>query len=155
MYLFSATMTLNAFGDNMNLLEDILNPVVSRILDRRDSLKDVKGFESTGIEGWFKVEIVAALKNKIVELQNKGPRLFLKDDIEIAIKAGTDFNPAYFIEESLKYNCPCIFLGDADNHKKIAELTSNSRIKIVGYKMFHDGVSDWIIGMIHPKSGNR
>lgn len=139
----------------MELLEDILNPVISRILDKRDSLKDIKKFEKTGVEGWLKVEVVAALKNKVAELQNKGPDLLLKDDTAIVLKAGTDFNPAYFIEGSLKYNCPCIFLGDADNHKRIAELTSNSGIKIVGYKMFNDGMSDWIIGMIRPKIGNR
>lgn len=139
----------------MNLLEDILNPVIHRIWDKRDSLRDVKRFESTGIEGWLKVEVVAALRNKISELQNKGPDLLMEDDTEIGLKAGTDFNPAYFIEGSLKYNCPCIFLGDAGNPKRIAELTSNRGIKIVGYKMFNDGVSDWIIGMIRPHSGNR
>lgn len=139
----------------MDLLEDILNPVIYRILDRRDSLKDVKRFESTGIEGWFKVEIVAALKNKIAELQNKGPDLLLEDNTEIELKAITDFNPVYFIEGSLKYDCPCIFLGDAGDPKRIAELTSNSGIKIVGYKMFNDGESDWIIGMIRPKSEDR
>jgi len=139
----------------MDLLEDILNPVVARILDRRDSLKDVKRFESTGIEGWLKVEVVAALKNKVAELRNKGPDLLMEDDTAIGLKAGTDFNAAYFIEGALKYNCPCIFLGDAGNTKRIAELTSNSGIKIVGYKMFNDGVSDWIIGMISPQSGKR
>jgi hypothetical protein len=139
----------------MDLLEDILNPVIHRILDRRDSLKDVKRFESTGIEGWLKVEIVAALKSKVAELQSKGPNLRMEDNTEIELKAGTDFNPVYFIDGSLKYDCPCIFLGDASNPKQIAELTSNSGIKVVGYKMFNDGVSDWIIGMIRPLSGNR
>ena len=139
----------------MDLVGDILNPVISRILDRRDSLKDIKRFERTDIEGWLKVEVVAALRNKVAELKNRGPGLLLEDNTEIALKAGTDFNPAYFIESSLKYNCPCIFLGDADKHKRIAELTSNSGIKIVGYKMFNDGVSDWIIGMIRPIRGNR
>jgi len=139
----------------MDLLEDILNPVIHRILDRRDSLKEVKRFESTGIEGWLKVEIVAALKNKVAELQNRGPGLLLEDSTEIELKAVTDFNPVYFIKGSLKYNCPCIFLGDASNPKQIAELTSNSEIKIVGYKMFTDGVSDWIIGMIRPLGGNK
>jgi hypothetical protein len=139
----------------MDLLEDIFNPIVSRILDRRDSLKNIKRFESTDIEGWLKVEVVAALRNKVAELKNRDPGLLMEDDTEIALKAGTDFNPAYFIERSLKYNCPCIFLGDADNHKRIAELRSNSGIKIVGYKMFSDGVSDWIIGMIRPTRGNR
>jgi len=139
----------------MDLLEDILNPVISRILDRRDSLKEIKRFESAGIEGWLKVEIAAALKNKVAELKKRGPGLLLADNTEIELKAGTDFNPAYFIEGSLKYNCPCIFLGDAGNPKQIAELTSNSGIKIVGYKMFNDGVSDWIIGMIRPLRGNR
>lgn len=139
----------------MDLLEDILNTVISRILDRRDSLKDIKRFESTGIEGWLKVEVVAALRNKVAELQNKGPDLLLEDNTEITLKAGTDFNPVCFIEGSLKYNCPCIFLGDADSHKRIAELTSNSGIKIVGYKMFNDGVSDWVIGMIRPQRGTR
>jgi hypothetical protein len=134
----------------MDLLEEILNPVVHRILDRRDSLKDIKRFESAGIEGWLKVEVVAALKNKVAELQNRGLGLLLEDGTEIELKAGTDFNPAYFIEGSFKYNCPCIFLGDASNPKQIAELTSNSGIKIVGYKMFNDGMSDWIIGMIRP-----
>ena len=139
----------------MDLLEDILNPVTSRILDKRDSLKDVKRLVSAGLEGWFKVEIVAALKDKVRELQNRGPCLLLEDHTEIEIKAGIDFNPEYIIAGSLKYNCPCIFLGDADNHKQIAALTSNRRIRIVGYKMFNDGTSDWIIGMIHPQSSKR
>ena len=139
----------------MDLVEDILNPIISRILDRRDSLKNIKRFEKTDIEGWLKVEVVAALKNKVAELKNRGPGLLLEDNTEITLKAGTDFDPVYYIEGSLKYNCPCIFLADADNHKRIAELTSNSGIKIVGYKMFNDGVSDWIIGMIRPIRGNR
>jgi hypothetical protein len=139
----------------MDLFEDILNPVISRILDKRDSLKAIKRFESAGIEGWLRVEIAAALKDKLAALKSRGPMLLMTDNTEVELKAGIDFNPAYFIEGSLKYNCPCIFLGDAGDTKQIARLTSSSGIKIVGYKMFNDGASDWIIGMIQPLSSKK
>jgi hypothetical protein len=59
------------------LKEDIFHPSAVRIQGKADSLKEIKRFPRTGIEGWLKVEIVAALGKKIEELKNQGPDLIL------------------------------------------------------------------------------
>jgi len=43
---------------SINLKTEVFEPVVSRVIERRDSLSNVKRFQRTGIEGWLKVEIV-------------------------------------------------------------------------------------------------
>ena len=44
----------------LDLKQDVFQAVVLRITERSDSLRNVKRFTNIGIEGWLKVEIVAA-----------------------------------------------------------------------------------------------
>ncbi|MEK7711211.1 MAG: hypothetical protein AAB341_04870 [Planctomycetota bacterium] len=66
----------------LDLVRDVFEPVALRIESRRDSLKGLHRLPSKnmGIEGWFKVEVVAALGDRVQRLCNKGPDLELGDD---------------------------------------------------------------------------
>ena len=81
----------------LDLKHDIFMPVVARMVDRNDSLRNIKRFPKSGIEGWFKVEIVAALGNKVTSVNNKGPDLTLEDGTYVEIKAATNFERNYCI----------------------------------------------------------
>jgi hypothetical protein len=139
---------------NINLKTDVFEPVVTRIIERRDSLSNVKRFQRAGIEGWLKVEIVAALGNLVKSLQNKGPDLILKDGTKIELKAATDFNKSFFFEPIRKYGCACMFLGDGDKPEKLTN-HGESDFEIVGFKVFSDGKNKWLLGLIKPKMSNR
>ena len=134
----------------MDLEKDIFKAVAARIRQRADSLTNIKRFPVTGIEGWFKVEIVAALDQRVRRLQNKGPDLLLDDDTEIEIKAATDFNRVYFFDPIRKYGCPCLFLGDGKNPELLTEDLSEE-FEIVAYEIISDGMNNWLLGLIKPK----
>ena len=100
----------------INLKKDVFQKVALRIKHNADSLRNIKRFPRTGIEGWFKVEIVAALGKTIRSINNKGPDITLEDGsdegMKIEIKAATDFNPTWcFIDPIRKYGCPSLFLN--------------------------------------------
>ena len=63
----------------INLKKDVFQKVALRIKHNADSLRNIKRFPRTGIEGWFKVEIVAALGKTIRSINNKGPDITLED----------------------------------------------------------------------------
>jgi hypothetical protein len=131
----------------MDLKEDIFLPVASRIRTRADSLRAIKRFARSGIEGWLKVEAVAALDAKIKQVQNTGPDLELGDGTKIELKAATNFELSWIIDAGLKYKCPCLFLGDGKDRAKIEKINQLSNINLIGYEIFSDGESDWVIGI--------
>jgi len=135
---------------SFDLKADVFEPVVERIIARRDSLVNVKPFPRTGIEGWFKVEIIAALEDMVKALQNKGPDLLLKDGTRIELKAATDFHKGFFAGPIRKYNVPSLFLGDGPDPTKLTSC-ADPAIEIVGYKVFSDGRNDWLLGLVRPK----
>lgn len=94
------------------LKEGVFVPISSRIRERLDSLRYVKGFPRSGIEGWLKVEAVAALRGRVTALQNKGPDLLLETGLQVELKGATDLNPSWIRQGALKYAVPCLFLGD-------------------------------------------
>ncbi len=134
----------------MDLKRDIFEPVAGRIRQRVDSLHNIKRFPRTGIEGWFKVEIIAALDNRVRRLQNKGPDLLLDDGTEIEIKAATDFHKGFFLDPIRKYGCPCLFLGDGTNPSILTE-NLTEKVEIVAYQLISDGENDWLLGFVKPK----
>ncbi len=136
----------------MDLKTDILIPVAKRIRERADSLRVVKRFPRSGIEGWLKVEAVAALGDKVKKLQNKGPDLVLQDDLTLELKGATDLNPSWIKGGALKYNAPCLFLGDGRQPERIAALRADGTIELIGYEVFSDGNSEWVVGIISPIS---
>ena len=125
---------------------EILNSVFERVESRKDSLKNLGCFNNIGIEGWFKVEVIAALNGKVKKIQNKGPDLLMQDRTEIELKAATDLNTNYIFSGASKYNVPCLFLGDRNNINQIQKLKSNNKFQ-VEYKAFNDGNGDWIVGI--------
>ena len=137
----------------LDLKKDVLLPVAKRLKKRADSLKQIKRFPKSGIEGWLKVEVVSVLGNKIIKLQNKGPDLLFTEDTQIEIKAATDFNLTYLRDGALKYNSPCLFLGDGSDKSRINQL-ANGQIELIGYDVFSDGASDWVIGIIIPSKSD-
>jgi hypothetical protein len=67
----------------MVLKKVIFHPVAARIRGKADSLKEIKRFPKTVIEGWLKVEAVAALGKKITALKNRGPDLIFENGLQI------------------------------------------------------------------------
>ena len=135
----------------MDLGKDIFKPVAARIRERADSLINIKRFPGTGIEGWFKVEILAALDQRVRRLRNKGPDLLLDDDTEIEIKAATNFHKGYFLFGPIrKYGCPCLFLGDGKNPELLTEDVSEE-FEIVAYEIISDGMNNWLLGLVKPR----
>jgi len=118
-------------------------------------LRNIKRFPRTGIEGWFKVEIVAALGKAIRSINNKGPDITLEDGsdegMKIEIKAATDFNPTWcFIDPIRKYGCPSLFLADGSDPKKLSYKLEDD-MEIVAFEVISDCVNDWLIGIVRPK----
>jgi hypothetical protein len=135
---------------SLDLKSDVFEPVAARKAERGDSLLNIKRFPKTGIEGWFKVEIVAALGNIVKSLHNKGPDLLLTDGTQIEIKAATDFHKGFFVDPIRKYGTPSLFLGDGTDP---TELTSCAEpdIDIVGFEVFSDGKNNWLLGLVRPR----
>jgi hypothetical protein len=50
----------------------VFTPVLERKKKRAGSLRNMKRFKKCGIEGWLKVEVVAALGKRVQEIRNKG-----------------------------------------------------------------------------------
>jgi hypothetical protein len=135
---------------SLDLKSDVFEPVAARIAERRDSLLNIKRFPRTGIEGWFKVEILAALGNIVKSLQNVGPDLLLADGTQIEIKAATDFHKGFFLDPIRKYGTPSLFLGDGADPTKLTSCTEPD-IDIVGFEVFSDGKNNWLLGLVRPR----
>jgi hypothetical protein len=65
--------------DTEILIAEVFEPVADRVKRKAESLKHLRRFERCGIEGWFKVEAVAALGLRVKKIQNEGPDLLLRD----------------------------------------------------------------------------
>lgn len=139
----------------VDLKREVFLPVAARIRDRAESLRQMMRFGSCGIEGWFKVEAVAALGEKIVRLRNKGPDLQIKirdhPSFDVELKAATDLNAVYIRQGSTKYNVPCMFLGNGGNPQKIAHLATGGIVRLLAYEVFSDGMNTWVVGIVTPE----
>ncbi len=132
----------------IDLRNEIFVPVLARIRKRVESLRSIKRFQRTGIEGWFKVEIVAALGNKVKAIRNRGPDLEFEDGTKIELKAATDFNMSWFLQPISKYGVPCLFLGDGTGRTGLTAASSDD-FEVVGCEVLSDG--EWIIGLVKPR----
>lgn len=133
----------------MDIKADVFLPVAKRLRDRADSLREMRRFPRSGIEAWLKVEVVAALGQKVAALQNKGPDILLSTGEQIELKAATDLNPQYIREGATKYNTPCIFLGDGRDPKRISQIAGEG-VRLVAYDVFSDGANEWVVAMVAP-----
>ena len=57
----------------------VFTPVLERMKKRAGSLRNMKRFKKCGIEGWLKVEVVAALGEIVQEVRGKGADMLLSD----------------------------------------------------------------------------
>ncbi|NIT03469.1 hypothetical protein GTO10_00810 [Candidatus Saccharibacteria bacterium] len=136
-----------------DLKKDVLEPIANHIKKKRDSLMELARFKNMGIEGWLKVEALAALGNKVKKVQNKGPDLVFEGpegDIEIELKAATNFQLIWAKDGALQDGVPCLFLGQGSTREMIEGLKSDERFEIIGYEPFDDGKNEWLIAMIEP-----
>ena len=141
-----------------DLKRDVFQPVAKRLRERADSLQQVARLfreerNNIGIEGWLKVEVAAALGEKVARLHSGrcgGPDVSLVTGDKIELKAATDLNLVYIREGCTKYGVPCMFLGDGrDAARKLAIPPSGT--VLIAYEIFTDGSNDWVIGMIAPE----
>ena len=136
----------------VNLRQAVFRPVATRVRARADSLTNIMRFANSGIEGWFKVEIVAALGDKVEKVQNKGADLRLTDGTCIEIKAATNFSKAWCITDPIrKYGGPVMFLAGGGDPEKLQRAKDNS-FEIVGCEGFSVGAHHWLIGMVKPRT---
>lgn len=129
--------------------------VLNRIKERKGSLVNMVKFPVTGIEGWFKVEIVTALantKHAVKQLRNKGADLQLESGIDIELKGATDFNGGYLRSEAKKHRTFLLFLQNGSDVGKIKQLESYDDIELLCYETFSDGRNEWIIGLMKPRN---
>jgi hypothetical protein len=134
----------------MNLKEQLFDPVAKRLMSRDDSLMEVSRFPRTGIEGWLKVEAVAALGDYVEKLQNEGPDRLLRDGFRVELKAATDCNPTWILEGLKKYPTEplgCLFMGSGMNISSCMERLQGCS-RIVAHEIFRVGMHRWIIGLI-------
>lgn len=90
----------------MEAVKEIFGLVANHLRTRVASLEQIKRVRQTGIECWFKVEVVAALGDRVMKLQNKVPDLILDGGSEIGLKADTDFASAKIFQG---YSVPILF----------------------------------------------
>ena len=136
----------------LDLRQVIFRPVAARVRERADSLTNIIRFANSGIEGWFKVEIVAALGNKVEKIQNTGADLKLTDGTEIEIKAATNFSKSWCITDPVqKYGGPVMFLAGGADPEKL-ERAKDDSFEIVDCEGFSIGAHDWLIGMVKPRA---
>ena len=134
-----------------HVYKEIFDIVARRVIARKESLRELKRFQKMGIEGWLKVEAIAALGDKVKKVRNRGPDLILEDNTKIELKAATDLSPKYIVEGATKYQTPCLFLGDGSDRDNIEKLRSEEAIEVVCEETFRDNGSEWIIGMIKTR----
>jgi len=149
--LFSEELDMSRISDHSRI--DVFLLVSEHIKENRKSLRYVKGFKNAGIEGWFKVEAIAALQDYVKEVRNKSPDLIVQvheDRMEITLIATTDFDPFNIKLRTLQHKTLCLFLGDGSQKEKIEELLSDREIVFVKHETFGDNGNKWIIGMIKP-----
>ncbi len=111
-------------------------------------------FDARGLEGWFRIEIVAALANSnypVMDVRNRGVDLILEGGIKIELKGQTNFVPSE-IKVGIKYGTPCLFIANGRNKTAIKKLESYRDVEMLHYEILYDNKNEWIVGLIKPAS---
>lgn len=137
------------------MYKEIFDIVARRVKEKSESLREAKRHKKMGLEGWLKVEAIAALGGKVRKVRNRGPDLVLENDMKIELKAATDFNLEYIKEGATKYQTLCLFLGDGSDRENIGKLKSEEAIEVVSAETFRDNGNEWVVGMIRPSKETR
>jgi hypothetical protein len=134
------------------LKANVFDPVSAQIRKRASVLQHVRRFPHCGIEGWLKVEAVAALGDLVKAVNNKGPDLRLEGGDRIELKGATDFWLDNIEQGATRYGVPCLFLADGSQTARMDTLSdSESEVELVASTLFSDGKNQWVIGMIIPR----
>jgi hypothetical protein len=133
---------------SLDLEREVFLFVARRIRSRADSLRALKRFPRSGIEGWLKVQVVAALGSLVKRLQNKGLDLLLASGVEIELRAATDLNiPRLSAGASV---APCLFVGEGSDESRIASFQKHG-VDLLAHQFFSDGAEQWVLGLLRPK----
>jgi hypothetical protein len=130
-------------------MKEIFYLVAKRIEEKKESLRGLKEHRCMGLEGWLKVEAVAALGEKVRHVRSRGADLEFESG-NVELKAATNFDSDYVKEGAMKYNAPCLFPGDGNNKENIDKIKIEKDIEIVALKLLKDGGEKWVIGMVRP-----
>jgi hypothetical protein len=131
----------------IQLNDDLFRPVLSRLQEEAHSLHEIRRFKGGGIEGWFKVEVVAALADLVQRVRNEGPDLLLSDGTEVELKAGCGLDASYIRNGALSHHVPCLFLGYGGN----LALLDTIDVELVTSSELSDGHDKWVVGLIRPR----
>lgn len=141
-------------------ITDVFAHVADRVNAKRDYLPQFHGFKNQGLEGWFTVQAILALGERVERIQlNNGPDLVLRDAaavIEVELKAASDLNPSWVLRDAKKYLsrpnfAGCVFLGDGTDEGKMDSLCSDEEVQLYTHRRFHDGTGWWLIGLFTPR----
>lgn len=136
----------------LDLIQDVFQPVLARVDERGDSLRKIMRLTNSGIEGWFKVEIVAALGNKVQRIRNAEADLMLEDGTQVEIKAATNFSKYWCVSYPLtRYRQPVLFLAGGASPEKLKRAKDDS-FDIVACEGVSDGENEWLLGMVKPRA---
>lgn len=133
------------------LRESIFKPIAAHLSGRLHILQAIRQFRGGGIEGWFKVEVVAVLASRVDKIRNRGADLLLHDQTEIELKAGCGLNAAYIRNGALDYGVPCLFLGYGGN----LALLDNDEVTLLAHSDLSDGRDNWTVGLIRPRHNHQ
>jgi hypothetical protein len=129
--------------------------IFNRIKQRSESLVAIgKGhFNQCGLEGWLKVEAVAALANDkmhtVQKISNKGVDLALASGLTLELKGATDFNISGFPAEVAKKGT-LLFLQNGNDQEKIKAL--QTKVTLICHDYFVDSANNrWIMGIVTQK----
>jgi hypothetical protein len=148
--------------DNVDVDMLILDKVSRRVKERVDSLEKLVDpkFEGhgMGIEGWLKVEAIAALQPHIDKVRNRGPdlKIFIHDENrEIELKGHNMHTwslAKHGIEQHEKKDTPingCLFLARMpQNPDKEKGKIENSRFELLPRKISNN----WFVGLLKKKT---
>jgi len=160
----------------IDLRSDVFEPALERMKKRAESLRNINSprFKSNGIEGWFKVELVAALGDKVKAICGKGPDIIFEDETLVELKGANNFPPSYILKPTQKptenptenpdikkknigkYHCPCLFLANLTRtNGKIGKVPAKFKddrkedFKVIALEVFSD--DGWVIGLVKPR----
>lgn len=137
---------------------DIARNHFSKKMSTLKCIKELKQ-ERLGLEGWFRIELVYAIKKdgnlEIIKIKNKGVDLEFSNGEYLELKAGVDLNVSYILKGA--DNQPCLFLGKPIwKTKKICKESIIKEFKnkadvTIKLEKLND---NWYIGLIYKNLNN-
>jgi hypothetical protein len=133
-----------------DLYKIIFVPVRDRILQRKNSLANLKNLRSSiSFEGWLKIESICALNGIVDRVGNRGSDLILKNNLPtVELKASIDnLTKNYFTKsKNILYSVPVLFIA-GKGQRTLEQITSEILFTIIGQEQIND---ELILGLVSP-----